>query len=57
MAKECKGCKKDMEPLVTDANPKASEWYCPECHISVEMAPEEHTVEMALRQQRLARTQ
>lgn len=38
---QCEGCKKPCEAVVSKANPKASEWYCPRCHKSEYMTADD----------------
>lgn len=41
--KMCDACNKPTKPLVAaKVNPKASEWYCEECHLSHQMSNEEY---------------
>jgi len=40
LIKLCDKCKRECEILISNSNPKSSEWYCPFCHKSYSM-PEE----------------
>ena len=39
----CELCGKACRGLISDHNPKASEWYCPDCHKSVLMMAEDRS--------------